>query len=256
MANKQVVYSIIKLFCLGILLNLTSCIPHKKVSYFKELEDHTSFNLEIPEAQKRLIQYGDRLIIEVLSVNERVNSIFRGTSSQDVNYTTYIVDDYGKVNFPFIGSIEVYGLSQEEAGKKIESELMEYLNQLVVKVRIQSNLVSLVGELRTPGMYEFSEDKIELLRAIALAGGVSDFGKKDEVHILRRTGNELKTLTVDLTEPDYFNGEEYFVYPNDIIVINAVKQKNRQLSSLNWTTILALLTTSITVYYFITNLNE
>jgi polysaccharide biosynthesis/export protein len=99
------------------------------------------------------------------------------------------VGDDGKISFPLVGEVKIGGLTASEAQKKI-SGLLEsgsFLRKAEVNIVVtlmQSQQVSVLGEVLKPGRFPI-DNKISVIDALALAGGVVPDGG-DEVTLIHR----------------------------------------------------------------------
>lgn len=142
------------------------------------------------DSANRRIELGDQIKIEVFD-------------NKDLETTTYVADD-GTIRMPLAGSVVVAGSSPAEAGRKIEAALKsgQYLldpHVTVTLAELYRPLVTVYGEVRSPGRYEISPSHT-VLDAIAMAGGIGDKGS-DALYLLRpdKNGNVERLLVrVDL----------------------------------------------------------
>ena len=113
---------------------------------------------------------------------------------EDLNRRVRVSED-GKISLPYVGDVEVQGLTKSELEKKLASLLEEkYLQNpqvTVVIVEYQSRKVYLIGAVTTPGPYDLL-GRLTLLRLISQAGGLTpDAG--NEIMIMRQLPDGAKT---------------------------------------------------------------
>ena len=60
---------------------------------------------------------------------------------------------------------------------------------------------------------------------MALAGGISDFGKKDNVRIYREIDGKRETGTIDLSDKNIFESPYFNLRQNDVVIVEPTKQK-------------------------------
>ena len=140
-----------------------------------------------------------------------------------------MVDDDGNISLPFIGNIYVKDLTINEAREKIENALDMYLNDISIIVRFVSNKVTVLGEVSLPGQHAFYDEKITVFQAIGFAGGATAFGDLSKVTLVREKDNVIRYYYLDLTKKNIASSEYYYLLPNDILVINPIKAKYREL---------------------------
>lgn len=94
----------------------------------------------------------------------------------------------GGISFPLIGDIEVAGLSPAEVKAELETELAEFIpgaSVTVAVLQITGNRVFVVGKVNAPGAYPIYRP-LDVMQALALAGGTAQFAELDDIRILRR----------------------------------------------------------------------
>jgi len=127
-----------------------------------------------PERNYRIGPY-DLLKIEVFQVQE--------LSRQER------VNDEGNVTLPLIGPLQVAGLTPQEAEQLIAAKLgEEYLQNPQVNIFVSeyaSQKVTVTGQVKKPGVFPVA-GRTTLMQAIALAGGLDDVAKKEEVVVFRK----------------------------------------------------------------------
>jgi polysaccharide biosynthesis/export protein len=95
------------------------------------------------------------------------------------------VDGTGSINLPMVGRVKVGGLTVPEAETAIATSLKVYIEKPLVTVNVteyQSQPVSVMGEVTTPGQYQVKGQKT-ILEMLSMAGGL----RPDSGHVLRIT---------------------------------------------------------------------
>lgn len=231
----------------GILI--LSCTPTKKLKYVLNTGDDIYKNQYINDRSEKTIQPYDYLYIKIFSLDERTNAIFN--SQNNYQYQTellsYTVDGQGSINVPFIGTINVKDLTINEAKIKIEKSLSLYLRDISVIVRFVSNKVTILGEVYRPGQYSFYDEKITVFQALGFANGVNTYGNKTDITLIREKDNVIKYHYLDLTKKNIAESEYYYLLPNDIIIINPVNAKYRELRDYSIQLVSTLASTILTI---------
>jgi protein involved in polysaccharide export with SLBB domain len=113
----------------------------------------------------------------------------------------YEVGEDGTIRFPWIENVEVAGRSRGEIAEIIEQKLADgWLRQPQVTVRVldrQNREVSVLGQVNEPGSYPFKE-RLTLVQAISLAGGMNPLGQAKKVKLIRETPEGTKTYEIDV----------------------------------------------------------
>ena len=216
---------------LSLVVFITSCAPVDKLKFVADNPPAgTVKNDYVNNRSEKTIQPYDYLYIKIFSLDEKTNSIFneKGTNVSN-ELLSYSVDGSGNISLPFIANIYVKDLTINQAREKIEKSLSNYLNNVSVTVRFVSNKVTVLGEVKNPGQHSFYDEKISVFQAIGLASGTSDFGNLTNVTLVREKDNIIKYYTLDLTKKNIASSEYYYLLPNDIIIINPIKAKYRDI---------------------------
>ena len=238
----------LKRLTLGALLAflLVSCQSYKKVPYLQD----TAF---VNDTEQSVRQTGvkvmpkDLLTIAVSCSTPELAAPFNlvnsgngsGTEGKTVGQGTaspalqqYLVDNKGNINFPMLGEIHVGGLTKLEIENLIIEKLKVYLKEApLVTVRVVNYRISVLGEVAGPGSFVVSNEKINLLEALAMAGDLTIYGMRDNVKLIR-TGldNKQEIITFDLNK---VLSPYYQLQQNDIIYVtpNKTKAKNSDIGA-------------------------
>ena len=254
---KQLQYSI--LLALVVIL-LSSCGSTKNVAYLQNSEEIDFTRSEYLYDAR--IMPKDILTISVSTVNPEASAPFNlivrptltsatssiGSSSGSLQ--TYLVDNKGCIEFPVVGTLEVGGLTKSMCEKLIHDKIQPYLNAAenpVVTVRMSNYKISVLGEVNKPGMFTVSNEKINILEALAQAGDLTIYGVRNKVKLIREDAKGRKEIhTINLNDANIINSPYYYLQQNDIVYVepNKVKAQN---SAIGQSTTLFMSGTSILV---------
>jgi len=128
-----------------------------------------------PEAAKEalVIKPGDVLDVRVLN-------------QEQVSGKTRVRSD-GKVTLPFLNEVQAAGLAPAALAQDLQTRLKSFFNTPVVTVAVEEakpHPISVMGQVVRPGQYA-QENATTVLQALALAGGLTEFAKKDRIFVLR-----------------------------------------------------------------------
>lgn len=214
----------------AISMMLFSCAPVQKLKYVNDEGPGAVKNDYYNDRSEKTIQPYDYLYIKVFSLDEQTNAIFNERSYNIENeLISYSVDDKGEITLPFIGVINVKDLTINQAREKVEKAMGVYLNNISVIVRFVSNKVTVLGEVFQPGQHDFYDEKITVFQAIGFAGGSSGYGDLSHVTLIREKDNVIKYHYLDLTKKSIATSEFYYLLPNDILIINPINARYREL---------------------------
>src|SRR5215831_19511130 len=110
----------------------------------------------------------------------------------------------GMITMPLIGDLKAVGETPSTLKAKIKARLQEFVVKLqgtdiTVAVRSwKSYRFTIQGEVQHPGVFT-ADQYVTVADALALAGGLSRFAKRDEVAVLRREGKsgQLRRIPID-----------------------------------------------------------
>ena len=148
---------------------------------------------------------------------------------------TYLVDNNGQIEFPVVGMITVKGLTKREAEEKVKGLLATYLKEEpVVTVRFVNYKISVIGEVARPNTFTIQNEKVNVMEALAMAGDMTIWGRRDNVKILREDaeGNK-RVIMMNLNDPYVIFHPDFYLQQNDVVYVepNKVKAKNSEIGS-------------------------
>jgi protein involved in polysaccharide export with SLBB domain len=104
----------------------------------------------------------------------------------------------GTINFPLIGVVQISGRTVTQAANTIRERLLKgYLRNPQVRVNViqyASRRITILGQVGRPGSYVLpNEERVDLLQAIAMAGGFTRLADEGRV-LVRRNVNGVETI--------------------------------------------------------------
>lgn len=231
MTTKQ-----IKKAFLGILIILVgiSCTRYKDLVILQQNKQKAdSIFKAVPPIYK--IQKGDVLYIRILSLNQEVTQVINATNianttqfNNDASFFIYgyNVSDSGTIEIPVIGKVFVFGKSLDEAKNEIDKSAKVFLKDATVIVKLISFKYSILGEVKSPGVYQNYNNQLTVLEAIGRAGDITAYGNRHKIMVVRPGSDGTRTYRLDLTKSDILNSEAFFLLPNDIVYVEPVKSYN------------------------------
>lgn len=241
---KRLIYS--ALVALTMILVLGSCGSTKNVAYFQNA-DSISF-----AASKMLyeakIMPKDELTITVITTDPKASMPFNlsvsntlGTSGQLSTSTGtlqgYLVDNNGNIEFPVVGTVHVGGLTKNQCQDLIKSKVKPYMAEdenPIVTVRMASYRVVVTGEVTRPSVISVPQEKMSVIEALAQAGDLTIYGKRENVLLIREDAQGQKsTHRLNLNDANIINSPYYYLQQNDVLYVepNKVKAQNSAIGS-------------------------
>ncbi len=140
----------------------------------------------------------------------------------DLNTPAIVIDPAGKISLPLIGEEQAAGLSTSQLANKLQAAYdREYLRDArvnVVLVKSAPRVVSVEGQVKTPGVFEVQQG-YTLLTALALAGSPLETAKLNEVLVFRTKDGQRVGGRFDITEIRAGRSPDPAVLPGDVIVV-------------------------------------
>ena len=93
----------------------------------------------------------------------------------------------GKIAFPLIGEAMAGGWTVAQLKEEIEKRLSRFVPDPVLSVSVaqmNSLMIYVVGKVRNPNRFLLTSN-INVLQALALAGGLNEFAERDEIRVFR-----------------------------------------------------------------------
>ncbi len=226
-----------------------------KLVQTKERKDTVSvFNLR--ERPRNTILPFDNLYIKVISSNTEASDLFNSesrTNAQiniDYNMISYTVNDSGYIDFPFVGDIKLSGLTLSEAQDTVQAKLKKYISGSDIIIKFVGKKITIIGEVGRQGTYNFFSNSISIFNALALAGGLTEFGNRETITIVREYEGKVKYHYLDLTDKNVVKSQYYYLRPDDVVIVQPLKQKSFGFASFPYTIVLSAITTIVALLTF------
>src|SRR5215218_2877994 len=223
---------VLSLFCCV----LFSCRTQRAVyNYLEEIQD-TSFKKSVYLIEP-VIQKNDLISIHIYSasLDPSVDQLYnlgnqQSQNTQNAQFTGYLVDVNGNIEMPRMGRLRVEGLKKSELENLIKSKLegSGQLTQPSVVVRFLNFRITVLGEVGSPGVLNIPTERLNILEAVGMAGGVTEFGRIKEVKILRENNGERQLGVLDLTSKNIFESPYYQLQQNDVVLVDQNRYKLRR----------------------------
>ena len=221
------------LFIMGLCaLLFSSCFSYKKVPYLKDSQEINSQLKQLPMYDAKIMPK-DLLTITVNTTDPEVAAPFNLTVQSSGNGQSplqqYLVSNDGTIDFPVLGTLQVSGLTKSEAENLIREKLGIYLKETpIVTVRMTNYKISVLGEVASPGMFTINNEKVNIFEALALAGDLTIYGKRNNVKLIREdAAGQREIIELNLNKSDIITSPYYYLQQNDILYVTPNKTKAR-----------------------------
>lgn len=212
------------LLYLGVVLLMTSCASKKKMIYLQGVEESSTSEIVRYEPK---IQLDDLIYINVSSESIEAAAPFnlRGNAEQvagggtAIQYSSYLVDNQGEITLPIIGVIKAAGLTKTELHDLLKIKLEEFLKDPILVVRVVNFKVTVMGEVKNPGNFTISTDRITILEALAQAGDLTPVANRENVLVVREESGIKTYFRVNLTDSALLQSPIYYLKQNDLVIV-------------------------------------
>jgi len=128
----------------------------------------------------------------------------------------------------------------------------------IVTVKMASFKVSVLGEVKSPGIYTVDQEKISVLEALARAGDMTIYGLRENVMLIREDATGQKNVArLNLNDANLINSPYYYLQQNDVIYVqpNKVQSQNSAIGSsvTIWFSVLSVVTSIASLVVTILN---
>lgn len=216
-----------------------SCKTQQKAPYYLEkVYDTTGKNSEVKVPELR-IQKGDLLSIQVysLSTKPEIDQLYNlpaapaATGAAQGSPAGYLVGNDGNIEHHRLGSIRAEGLTKQELAAEVKKRLtqpVELLTNPTVIIRYLNFHVTVLGQVGREGQINVPGERLTILEAVGLAGGINDYGKKDQVKVLREINGKRETGIVNLASDSLFMSPYYTLMQNDVVMVSPTAQRMKE----------------------------
>lgn len=244
---------------------IASCTNTKKLTYLNNLPETTGpeyFPMEIPdyEVQPRDILY---ITIKAMTPEGSIRNMLLGEDSysqgayirdESSQYIIgYDVDFDGNIRIPVIGELNVAGKNIDDIRDFLQAEANKHYPNSWVECKLLGFKFTVLGEAKMPGNYVNYNNYLTVLEAVGRAGGVGDFGRRDEVIVIRTVREGTETYRINLQDKEILSSPGYFLMPNDVVIIQPVSHKIFNMNLPTFSFILATVTSTVSTTLLLIN---
>lgn len=232
---------VLSVFVAAMILLMGSCTGSKQVAYFQNID---SISLAASRGlYDAKIMPKDMLTITVSASDPKAVTPFNLSVSNTLSATGqlsyaggtligYLVDNDGNINYPQIGKVHVAGLTKDECQDLISEKIRPFLSATenpVVTVRMSSYRVTVIGEVNRPGVIPVATEKMSIIEALAQAGDLTIYGKRENIILIREDAQgEKHSYRINLNDANLIASPFYYLQQNDVLYVepNKVRAKN------------------------------
>ena len=229
------------------LLAMVSCTTAKQMSYLMDMAYNTDY--PVTPAPELIIQPDDCLGITVTSSTPELAAPFNLFTDGKTNLT-YVVDRKGNIEFPVLGTINVWGatLSQIRNGIADGIRANGFIKDPIVHVTLENFSVTVIGSAGN-AVVPVKGNSINILQVLAISGDIGNRSDIRDVMVIRTENGIRRSYSVDLQSKAIFDSPVFYLKQNDVVY---VKPKGVRLSASGQTT-MSFVTAGLSLISIIVN---
>lgn len=230
-----------------IVFTITSCRTQKDVLYLQNIDN---IPIELDNFTNPTIQRGDVMTIVVSAYDEALVKPFNlgggianttNIAMAELNPNSYLVDGEGNIEFPMLGTINAAGKTRKALSDELQQKISEFIKNPMVNIRIMNFKVTMLGEFNKQGVVNSTSDRINIMEAIANAGGMSYYAIRDSVMLIQTIDGKRHHTFVNLHDANLMNSDYYYLRQNDILYALPTKSRAMEFNTKPITSVLTVL---------------
>jgi len=253
------------IICVALIYILTGSSCNRNIRYiYKKNHDIDSVITYPVISEPYKIKPNDILHIKITTTDQDINDLFsidnqsnnmnRTQGSNSFYLTGFTVSDSGYVEVPVLGRLYANGKTIREFRNEVTETTFEYLKEAIIDVKLVSFKISFLGEVSNKGTIFIYQDNIDILEAMARAGGVTNYGNMREVTVVRDEENERLVYKLDLTKRELLTSNKFYLYPDDIVIVEPSSTKIVQMNVRDYMFFISALSSAVTTTVLVINL--
>ena len=214
-------------------LSTVSCVTNRKVAYLQDMKHATQIELE--NKFEAVISPYDELDIIVSSFDRDLAQPFnlRGqivnTGNNSVTNMGYLVDQYGNIELPVLGTIHAQGMTRLQLQEHVKKMLIDggYISDPYVMVRFRNFKVFVLGSNGGKAV-TIPEERCTFLEALALVGDLNVYTDRTKIMVLREVDGKMVSRYLDPRSSKVFKDPFFMMQQNDFIITRNTGYRNFQ----------------------------
>lgn len=226
----------------------TDALRYSSEKFPYVMENYLLQNFDIVEINIKTTSPDLNALFSVIVGESGGNNMMMGQNGGDIFFMNgYTIDEFGTVELPLLGEVELRGLTINQAKDIITTKVQQYVkeDEFFVRVRLGGIRFSALGEFNNPGKQTVLQNRVSIFEAIAVAGDLNILAKRDELVLVRQYPDGSQIHRLNLNDRDLLGSEFYFIRPNDVLYAEPLKVRELG-SGGNFVQSLTLITSTIT----------
>ena len=214
-----------------VLSAMLSCTTAKQMSYLMDMAYNTDY--PVSPAPELVIQPDDCLGITVTSSTPELAAPFN-LFTDGKGGLKYVVDRNGNIEFPVLGTINVWGATLTQIRNGIADGIRAngFIKDPTVNVTLENFSITVIGSAGN-AVVPVKGSSINILQVLATSQGITNRSDISDVMVIRTENGVRRSYSVDLQSKSLFDSPVFYLKQNDVVYI---KPKGVSLSASGQTT--------------------
>jgi len=129
----------------------------------------------------------------------------------------------GQIHFPLVKELTAAGQSVKELEKMLVEKLTKFVPEPDLSIdvaQVNSMMIYVIGKVNAPGRFAMNT-RIDVLQALAVAGGLNPFAKEKEIGVFRKIDGKTTIFNFNYKEVSEGNNlkQNILLERGDVIVV-------------------------------------
>lgn len=202
-----------------------------------------------------LLRQGDMINISFRSTNENLNKFFSDSKENSAGNESkgFEVDAAGGFDVPVLGRITAKGKTISQIQDTLQNIIDAKFIDAIISARMMNFDVYFLGETKQ-SVQNFNKTSVNILEALAQAGGIEQTGRIKKVMIVRKVAIGHEVFRINLKDRQILTAANFYLKPGDIVYVEPKIFSGVKYNIQTYTLLLSLATSTITTIYLVKQL--
>ena len=241
------------------IFTMASCVTNRQIAYLQDMKHNSQIELENKfeavispyDELDVIVSCFDQELAKPFNIQNIARTVSGGTSANQ--NIAYLVDQYGNIELPVLGSIHAAGLTRLQLQEHVRAMLIsrDYISDPYVMVRFRNFKVFFLGSNGGKAI-SVPNERCTFLEALALSGDMNIYTNRSKIMVMREIDGRMVSRYLDPRSSKVFDDPFFMLQQNDFIITQNMSYRNFQQSYAQFGTILSIFTTltSFATTYF------
>ena len=224
--------------------------------------DLSYLSSEITVAEKNyIIKPNDRLEVrvytnkgeQIIDPNNELK-IQQNQNNRQEDNKEFLVTEDGIVKLPMIGSVKLEGMKINEAEEYLEKKYDDFYKDSFIKIKYNNKRIVVLGSVGGQ-VLPLENENMSIIEVIALAGGIDETGKAQNIRLIRGDLHSPEVFLIDLSTVDGMKSSMMQALPDDILYIEP-KVKLLTEATRDFMTVFSIFVNTVALVALIVNLSN